>query len=664
MQNALFKQTFSSFILLFFFLSSSFSTQPIQAEGSKELISNGGDRPFFEWREGTDINNKELYTGEILRKTTMYVYAQAGETLLLASNATGIGEADILYKAPNGTEGSCGQGVGVIENLQEERVGPDPSSGGYTPCEVIVTDVTTGVWAIDFTSPNPPRDDTNNPPPALRVNGVDTEWNRSDQPNDVNWIIAWDVSVRGTDGTIIPGRTYANYMALNMGSNSQSLNTVAHILTSDGYQYEANINGMDPYGFIFFVNNSGYTDTEGTPLYQSVPFIDNELPEGVNLHNPGLMDSERHVTQKIFLNKPDSSLPTSAPSHRGTEWLLREPLNPIGGDFAFVPYEEDNPADMPPGTFSFSSNLNGSYRIDIDLDSDSVFGNENDITLMGLTVNGANSVSWDGLDKSGAPVPIPDDSFQAQLTVQAGEIHFPFLDPEFNPNGIIITRTAPDVSMIAYYNDSNLTGLYPPDPLNATLGLDSSSGIHAFDVPDGEPKLETNGWGNERGIDTWTYYPSRELFTIVMATTPEESNPPDIPPNSGNTEDDSQILENDDENNDTPNDGETDSDQHISQPDGNETSDENSTKQDTDNQSRNEEPNDTTEGNNTTSSSDNTDSDGSDNSDESTSNKDHSNESSKVLGENKTNTLVDVGENSIPLTISGIILLGLTVLIL
>ncbi|MEN8446600.1 MAG: hypothetical protein ABG776_16480 [Cyanobacteria bacterium J06555_13] len=51
---------------------------PAYAEGSADLISSGGDRPYLEFKDN-QLN------GGILRRTVMKVYAAEGETIDLGS---------------------------------------------------------------------------------------------------------------------------------------------------------------------------------------------------------------------------------------------------------------------------------------------------------------------------------------------------------------------------------------------------------------------------------------------------------------------------------------------------------------------------------------------------------------------------------------------------
>ncbi|MGB7443835.1 MAG: isopeptide-forming domain-containing fimbrial protein [Coleofasciculaceae cyanobacterium] len=453
------------------------STQPVAAEGSIDLIENGGDRPFLEFR--TDD------TSGVQRQTVIKVYAEAGETLNLGSSATGLGQGNINFRRPDGTPDSCGPGVGLIANLTEEQAGP---GAGYAPCQVPVDQ--TGIWEIDFVSPNPNSDAD----PASR--GVNQEWTQLD---NVGYVSAWDVTVQNANGAEVLGRAYANYMALNLGSNNRSLNSVAYILTEIGFLYRINLNGLDPFGFIFFANNKGFRDGGGNPLFRSV-----ELDEA-NFHNPSTPDTADDVTFKLFFNPPNTDLPlTDQPSPSGTTWLGNVPPPiPFAADLAFEtqaapPNQNDSPLE---GEFVFNTNAADiNYLVTIDLDDNPTFGSAGDVVLTGQTQAGENRIDWDLLDTKGNPI-AAGSTLRARVSLIVGDVHLPILDPE-NSNGLIIERldnNTPQSSTV-FYDDSNLapTG-GPPNPIRALGGIESTpGGAHGFG------NGSQRGFGDEKGIDTWT----------------------------------------------------------------------------------------------------------------------------------------------------------------
>ncbi len=495
-----------------------------QAEGSNDLISSGGDRPYLEYRNDSN--------GGILRRTVMKVYANEGEDIYLGSSAVGLGNGVINYRDPNNAAGSCG-GNGLIANRAEEAAGPRNGVGvpaaGFEACKVTVGPGQTGIWEVDFVSPS--QETPTNPTPRAGT----AEW--APQPAGVSYISAWDITVRN-GATAIPGRVYANYYAFNIGNNGRSLSSSLVVLTQEGYRYSIDLNGIDPFGFIFFSNrNSFYEQTSGDPLFRSLQFVGSnpgQLPPTYFLHNPNAADTPKYVTHKSFINTPAPDMPTTANSPTGNTWLYRSvPVAPpVPSNFEFVGIEgTSGRAGTSPlgGTLLFNSPQAKSFSITIDIDGDGAFGTGNDRTFLGRSVVGPNSVFWDGLDGNGDPVPAGNVPYSVRLNLYAGEAHFPIIDAEQHPNGFIIFRQNNPVGPTSvsedpfniYYDDratdADFTVCEPgepggdcygvgPNPRAALTGINSSTGAHEFSGP-----TLSNGFGNRRGIDTWVYYPSADV---------------------------------------------------------------------------------------------------------------------------------------------------------
>ena len=499
------------------------------AEGSNDLVNSGGDRPYLEFRTATN--------GDIPRKTVIKVYVNEGETIDLGSSAVGIGNGKINYRAPDGATGTCGT-TGLIANRAEEAAGPGDGSGGtFIPCQVTVGSGQNGIWEIDFVSPD--QGSRNNP----RAQGGQLAWT---QAGGVGWVAAWDVTVRNSSGAPILGRTYANYYALNVGANDRSLSSKFYILTKEGYQYSIDLNGTDPFGFIFFANRNGFFEnSSGDSIFRSLQFVGEnpgQLPPGYGFQNPNNPDVSIYVTHKTFINPPDASMPSSANAPNGSTWLYSLPVPPpIPSNFQFTGIEgTPGQAGTTPlgGTLSFDSVSQNAYSITIDLNENGAYGDGNDRTFVGRSVVGANSVFWDGLDGDGNPVAASTIPYNVKINQYAGEAHFPMIDVEQSPNGIVLQRlnnppgsTSPsDNPSNVYYDDRNSgnsgsdfslcafgepgTDCFgiPPSPREALNGVDSSpGGARGFRSHSGDLR---NGFGNRRGIDTWVYYPSRDVNLV------------------------------------------------------------------------------------------------------------------------------------------------------
>jgi hypothetical protein len=123
------------------------------AEGSRELVQNGGNRPFTEWRTNT--------TAGMLRRTVLKVYANAGEVINLGSSGVNVGAGNIkLFSDMANVDSSpplldckvAQPGTGILDTRAKELAGPLPTTGGYTPC--VYTAPTSGIYQVTFYGPD------------------------------------------------------------------------------------------------------------------------------------------------------------------------------------------------------------------------------------------------------------------------------------------------------------------------------------------------------------------------------------------------------------------------------------------------------------------------------------------------------------------------------
>ncbi|WP_225895556.1 DUF11 domain-containing protein [Dendronalium phyllosphericum] len=506
--------------------------QPSWAEGSKELVADGGYRPYLEWANTT--------TAGITRQTTLQVYVQAGEIVNLGSSVptSANGTKDIVYSSPfGGQNGSCdvlASGFGLIDTVAKESAGPLPNAGGYTPCSFTATE--TGIYKVEFHAPNT----TNNPPPRTTTAAFPTDGSQN------AGVAAWDITVKDSSNNTKKGRVFTNYIAMNMGANASgstpiALNSKLYIQTKDGYRYETDMNGVDPFGFIFFANSRGYLDkTNNSTLYHSAGgATDNNLnfAGNVRVQDPTVADTATDITHLVFFNRPD----TATLSYLGIDTQASIPTPPTNFQFTGKNGGSGNQTYVGVGGyFSFDSSSSGSYQIIIDTNNDGIYDPSSDRVLQNILSFGSNVVSWDGKDASGTDVqPLPSNApYKAQIITRAGEYHFPMLDAENNPLGFRITMENPPAafpsltdqngqqisSTTVYYNDNNYTtanatsinlnGTGATNPRNAARGINSATGEHEF----------SSNYGDFKGIDTWTYFPSQAVLTPLVITTNKQAN--------------------------------------------------------------------------------------------------------------------------------------------
>jgi uncharacterized repeat protein (TIGR01451 family) len=533
------KRLVSSVVLLLYSLG--YCIQPVRAEGSKELVSDGGYRPFLEWTPGST-------TAGIPRRTVLQVYVEAGETVNLGSSVhNSFDGQDIVFRSPSGQEKVCDvqqTGEGFIDTVDKETAGPLPNNGGYTPCKFTVTQ--SGVYEVEFHAPSGALTSGNNPPPTPANAAFPTD------DKQKHTVAAWDITVRDSNGNNKKGRVFAKYIAMNMGNNASlnggpadiALNSKLYIQTKDGYRYETDMNGIDPFGFIFFANSRGYIDYgaggNGSTLYHSAGgAINNNLdfPGNVKVQSPFATDTETDITHLVFFNRPDLSTLTALS-------LPPAPIPPaIPSNFKFTGKSGGSGNQTPVGQggyFSFGSTTKGSYQIIIDTDTDGIYDPSKDRVLQDPVAIGTNVIFWDGKDVNGVDLqPRPaNEPYNAQVTIRGGEYHFPMLDAESNPLGFKITMENPPGAFpnildlnkqplgptTFYYNDSNYTtkngtsinldGQGATNPRNAALGVNSSGGEHEF----------SQLYGDFKGMDTWIYFPSSAVFTPAVITNTKQAN--------------------------------------------------------------------------------------------------------------------------------------------
>lgn len=530
-------------------------TQVAQAEGSRTLYPAGatGNRSNLEWR--TD----SLYGGLLTRRTLLRVYAVQGEHILLGSSNTR-SDAEILVFNPGRVTGSIGSetipvsssadfncatqraalGItnrGHITTRTMELAGPRSVSGtgntsGYVPCYYVAP--RTGVYDVVFIGPTTTQ--SNN------VNGSIPNFNTSnnDQGNSVS---AWDVTVRSSDVNStqdLRGRLFTYYLTLFTGDNGRSLNFSIYPVTNDGYQYRITLRGLDPNGFVVYGNQVGFFDNDGrTPLYRDVIGDNGDLANlsgGVSLARPQFA---------TFFNPPDQAALSAVTRYdiNGNQLLGGIPLTPtqpsVDGLNFLGRFNQNTSIVNQGGIFTFNSSTAGNYQLVISRDGvDFDPTNPNNRVLRGVMLNsGVQTVEWNGQDNSGVAFPV--GSYPSRIQVHAGEYHFPLLDAENNATGgptiELLNAVNPLGNFQAFYDDRGyrtiggatvgtvgqvLCGTAPPPTAfsNPISGFDSRTNDRSFGVSGdvGNANVRCNGsFGDTKGLDIWTYFPSGTSLTTV-----------------------------------------------------------------------------------------------------------------------------------------------------
>ncbi len=493
-------------LLSFFAFAGSVSAESAPSASDPDEYAN--ETLLYRWENDNDyVNNaaRPLYAcrdssfGGVNYRTIFHVYAFEGDTICIGSsvadskidinfglttNTKDKGSVDVVmtdlkgvkhpidirYKADT-ESGETEEGfvqTGFIENpgvefaalnmhkVDGKFIGEaefDDGTGGtttytYTPYTYTVTE--TGVYTFEFhshdkggkTGVNVPRNALNMPSSA---NG------HTYNGNDIGgWIAALNLTVFDESGVEQHGRTYADFLSMEMGpSGSTGVKDAYYILTKDSYIYKMQFNNISPYTYNFFSNNKGIYDpdsTNGDIIYKSVKDIYNTNlfnEMGVEFRYPGTKDTDMLKSYYIFLEYPDDQLEGR---------LYEKAVQPDPAtNLSFVSTIQDDDGNTIPGAYEgqggyFVFDVEEATTATLRLEFKGELEDEKYAPVeisKAVTPHSRNYFFWNGKDGNGKVIPpgkydINDIAFT--VTTKAGEIHFPIIDMELANGGITFTR--------------------------------------------------------------------------------------------------------------------------------------------------------------------------------------------------------------------------------
>jgi len=338
--------------------------------------------------------------------------------------------------------------------------------------------------------------------------------------NDGNRLRRVDVTVTPNAATPVDpsaqgGRLHAYVYAYNAGSFSEAAATDANYFVKvpggrpgENYVWQLDLNNFA--GFVYDIVGNAY---------------------GVEAPNSGFSvnQSGNNVTPEypVYVSYPAviGPLPTAPPSVSNFRFV-----DNAGIDNTISPNGTIGVQDS--GEFSFTTDVIGTYSIQIDVNQDGIFSPEDsagnpseDVFINGIT-NGPTTVTapWDGRSNTGAALPI--GSYDARVQMRIGEYHFIAGDAETSggpgQDGLTVYQAFSQTTVqdtLVFWDDKTFLGgdtTLPSGELSST-----PEGKHNWGTFTG------GGFGNLRFIDTYVFGGATLVITPVIIIDDDDPNASD-----------------------------------------------------------------------------------------------------------------------------------------
>ncbi|WP_167978605.1 DUF7927 domain-containing protein [Lentzea indica] len=325
---------------------------------------------------------------------------------------------------------------------------------------------------------------------------------------------SWSVTVQ-RGATDVPGRVWSERFAMNQDPSTPPVDISFWYQSEFGYTYLATYRGYHGIDSTFEADSFGIVQNGTcTPAYQSSATL-----------RPAA--GACGGTFKLFFESPASDLPPAATRWNGvTDWIRPPaPATPVITGGTFTP----SAPSVRAGTLSFDlSGYSGPLTVHVDVNDDGDHTDPVDRSLPITADAGAVAVPFDGLDGSGAAIPV-GQAFSFEVVVdRVAEIHFINADVELRGGGIDVLRLngPPHGRTTLQWND---TAFPKPDPdrcgttpiTDGRAGTGSAGGVHGWDLGTCGSVAGANAddgvhgaWGDLRAIEDWTYVPVLVTHTV------------------------------------------------------------------------------------------------------------------------------------------------------
>lgn len=439
-----------------------------------------------------------------------------------AESSGSLGSAQISSKDPTAFNAYANAGETITANFARTS---KPYSGSSSQTFQLTDPQNVVRWTCTLARPDLTGNCAVNQP--VDVSGVWRLNYTTDSSADLDvYFYSWNVTV-AQGATPILGRVYTGaYNAAQVPTISPPADLTFWVVTDAGYVYEMNLREYNGVYSAIRANSTGNVLAGTcTPTYESV-----EMRPPYN--------SSGCAAQRLFFAPPAADLPAtaqapSAPGQAPVTVKVKPPmLNAAALQINNMTFTSTSFAQHS-GTFRYSITpyFTGPYLLQIDTNNNGSYDDPEDREIsLGADGSGNYSYTFDGVNGTGAPIPVSQPMKARVFYSQIGETHLSFLDVEGAGGGIEIQRLdAADqpVDDVIYWNDTQLAD----DRANTTPIKDGTGGMHSAGGVHGWA-YDDNSWGNNRSIDNWMFVPIQQgageipIPALVPAVTVGKSSVP------------------------------------------------------------------------------------------------------------------------------------------